>query len=139
MERLTEKHYKKNGGYFMKCSEWCEREETMCMECERSDEVVDRLGTIEGILGDNYDLDHLRELVEADRDGRCVVYQKGYPVMSHYYRDEDGLYIREVSGVVSEEEYEDSIKIPESLSAEGKKLYYEILTGDVLKGEQNGK
>ena len=43
MERLTEKHYKKNGGYFMKCSELCEREETMCMECERSNEVVDRL------------------------------------------------------------------------------------------------
>ena len=27
---------------------------------------------IEDILGDDYDLDRLRELVEADRDGRCV-------------------------------------------------------------------
>lgn len=32
-----------------------------------------RLNQIENILGDDYDLDHLRELVEADRNGRCVV------------------------------------------------------------------
>lgn len=109
MERLTEKHYKKNGGYFMKCSELCEREETMCMECERSNEVVDRLGAIEDILGDDYDLDRLRELVEADRDGRCVVYQKKYPVISYYYKEDD-RYIREVTGVVSKEEYEAALK-----------------------------
>lgn len=30
-----------------------------------------RLNAIENILGDDYDLDRLRELVEADRDGRC--------------------------------------------------------------------
>lgn len=35
--------------------------------------AVDRLAIIEDILGDDYDLDRLRELVEADRDGRCVV------------------------------------------------------------------
>ena len=35
--------------------------------------IVDRLAAIEDILGDTYDLDHLRELVEADREGRCVV------------------------------------------------------------------
>lgn len=32
-----------------------------------------RISEIEAILGDDYDLDRLRELVEADRDGRCVV------------------------------------------------------------------
>lgn len=32
-----------------------------------------RLCVIEDILGDEYDLDRLRELVEADREGRCVV------------------------------------------------------------------
>lgn len=32
-----------------------------------------RASEIEAILGDDYDLDRLRELVEADRDGRCVV------------------------------------------------------------------
>ena len=32
-----------------------------------------RLAAIEDILGDEYDLSRLHELVEADRDGRCVV------------------------------------------------------------------
>lgn len=33
----------------------------------------ERIGLIEDILGDNYDLEHLRKLVQADREGRCVV------------------------------------------------------------------
>lgn len=36
-------------------------------------EVIDRLAAIEDILGEEYDLDRLRELVQADREGRCVV------------------------------------------------------------------
>lgn len=36
-------------------------------------EIIERLADIEDSLGDDYDLDRLRELVEADRDGRCVV------------------------------------------------------------------
>lgn len=36
-------------------------------------EMRGRLKMIENILGDNYDLDRLREIVDADRDGRCVV------------------------------------------------------------------
>ena len=32
-----------------------------------------RLSSIENILGVEYDLDRLRELAEADREGRCVV------------------------------------------------------------------
>lgn len=40
--------------------------------CERMQEVVDRLYDFEDILGEDYDLDRMRELVEADRDGRCV-------------------------------------------------------------------
>lgn len=35
--------------------------------------AVDHLSAIEDILGDEYDLDRLRELVQADREGRCVV------------------------------------------------------------------
>lgn len=35
--------------------------------------AIHRLVTIEDILGDDYDLDRLREIVQADRDGRCVV------------------------------------------------------------------
>lgn len=47
-------------------------------------EDVDAVGTIEDILGDTYDLDRLRELVEADSDGRCVVLPNGG------YIDKDG-------------------------------------------------
>ena len=35
--------------------------------------AIHRLVTIEDILGDEYDLDRLRELGQADREGRCVV------------------------------------------------------------------
>lgn len=56
------------------------------MECEgvlgflwlaagQATEMRGRLKMIEDILGDNYDLDRLRELVEADReDGNCTVH-----------------------------------------------------------------
>lgn len=43
-----------------------------CMTCPIA-KAFDRLAEIENILSDNYDLDRLRELVEADGDGRCVV------------------------------------------------------------------
>lgn len=36
-------------------------------------DVIDRFAAIEDILGEEYDLDRLRELVQADREGRCVV------------------------------------------------------------------
>ena len=92
-------------------------------------EAVDRLAAIEDILGDEYDLkeldralwckkvvedafsddtraiERLRELWFADQKGHCVVFDEHYPVVSEYYRDEDGRYIRESSGVISEAEY----------------------------------
>ena len=36
-------------------------------------EAVNRLAAIEDILGDEYDFDRLRELKQADDEGRCVV------------------------------------------------------------------
>ena len=42
-----------------------------CEDCQR--EATNRLFAIENILGDEYDLDRLRELAQADREGRCVV------------------------------------------------------------------
>lgn len=36
-------------------------------------EYVDTVGVIEDILGDTYDIDRLRELVEADKSERCVI------------------------------------------------------------------
>ena len=50
--------------------EW--RVNTICGKEQRGPHV-DRLAAIEDILGEDYDIDRLRELVEADRDGRCVV------------------------------------------------------------------
>ena len=40
---------------------------------KQKESVMGRFVTIEDILGDEYDLDRLRELVQADREGRCVV------------------------------------------------------------------
>ncbi len=59
-----------NGCYDIPDAEWLE-------------ESIDRLAAIEDILGDDYDLDRLRELVEADREdaahigacGFCEYYQ----------------------------------------------------------------
>ena len=51
---------------------WCEAKNDLRNELGYS-HIWCRLNAIENILGDNYDLDHLRELVQADRDGRCVV------------------------------------------------------------------
>ncbi len=42
------------------------------------------LASIEDILGDEYDLDELREMVQAKREGRCVVRPVGG------YSDKDG-------------------------------------------------
>lgn len=35
--------------------------------------ILEHLATIEDILGDEYDLDRLRELVKADQEGRCKI------------------------------------------------------------------
>ena len=36
-------------------------------------DALERPATIEDILGDTYDIDRLRELVDADKSGRCVI------------------------------------------------------------------
>ena len=51
--------------------------------------AIHRLAAIEDILGDEYDLDRLRELAEADREGRCVVlpckiFDKVWNIAGHY-------------------------------------------------------
>lgn len=53
------------------CSEVCEREDS-CNECPIA-KAFDRLAAIENILGDSYNIDRLRELVEADKDGRIKI------------------------------------------------------------------
>ena len=63
MERLTNKNLRK------------EMENTVIIEVPWAVSAWVSLADIEDILGDDYDLDRLKELVEADRDGRCVVLQ----------------------------------------------------------------
>ena len=61
-------------------------------------DVIDRLAAIEDILGDEYDLDRLRELAQADREGRCVV----LPVKLHdklYYVDKEQVRETEVESI----------------------------------------
>lgn len=58
MERLTERL--KNGAINVK---YAILHET----------AIHRLAAIEDILGDEYDLDELKEMVQAKREGRCVV------------------------------------------------------------------
>lgn len=45
----------------------------MHLAAVQATEMRERLKPIEDILGDDYDLDRLRELIEADREGRCTV------------------------------------------------------------------
>lgn len=89
MERLTERN--KNGlAMAACCGKACEYNYVCEVggfgECRGMDDIIDRLADIEDILGDGYDLDRLRELLEADRDGRCVVLpcKIGYPVWRVY-------------------------------------------------------
>ena len=87
MDRLTERN--KNGCAMAACcGKACEFnyccEVGGFSECKGMDDIIDRLASIEDILGDEYDLDRLRELVEADRGGRCVVLPDGG------YTDKDG-------------------------------------------------
>ena len=48
-------------------------EASISFECESVGDIVRRLAAIEDILGEEYDLDELREMVQAKREGRCVV------------------------------------------------------------------
>ena len=43
-----------------------------CNDCAHG-RTAQRLAAIEDILGDEYDLDRLRELVQADREGRVEI------------------------------------------------------------------
>lgn len=70
MKRLTEYTIPETG--FSVVSE--EKYKRIMMEEKPSvEKVYNRLKKIEDILGDEYDLDELREMVQADREGRCVV------------------------------------------------------------------
>lgn len=48
-------------------------EASISFDCKSVGDIVRRLAAIEDILGDDYDLTRLGELVTADKEGRCVV------------------------------------------------------------------
>lgn len=69
MKRLT---FDGNFCDIAKCADVCEGiicEEEACSQKQ----TWERLKLIEDILGNDYDLDRLRELVQADREGRCFI------------------------------------------------------------------
>ena len=91
MERYTEKHYDGNG-YYLICSGNCET--FNCGDCGILDKIVDRLAAYEdtGLEPEDFKRtftedalliltgqllgvtpDRLRELAQADREGRCVM------------------------------------------------------------------
>ena len=77
MERLTEKHYLAEDHY-MKCSGTCHGDMD-CIDCPAFDQFVERLAAYEDIAELCGGFDRLRELAEADKDGRVVVLPcKGY-------------------------------------------------------------
>ena len=84
MKRMTSSNYNTcvNCIYSSSCSH-IKHNDPVCPERAR----YDRLAAIEDILGDEYDLERLRELAQADREGRCVVLPKDGMV---YYIEEAG-------------------------------------------------
>ena len=80
MERLTYDFciggnhcWQVKGADNLECREVCERQgDDGCKTCPIA-KAFDRFATIEDILGDEYDLDRLRELAQADREGKNVV------------------------------------------------------------------
>ena len=71
MERLTDKYRNLCISCELSIDDECDllNQGKFCANAKR----YHRLAQIEDILGDDYDLGRLKELIEADRDGRCVV------------------------------------------------------------------
>ena len=80
MERLTYDFeiggnhcWQVKGADNLECREVCERQgDNGCKTCPIA-KAFDRLAAIEDVLGDEYNLDELREMVQAKRKGRCIV------------------------------------------------------------------
>lgn len=98
MKRLTWQNYDmcQFCGEGACCEHYCDNTFPVCDDKA----IYDRLTAIEDILGEEYDLDELMEMVQAKRKGRCVV-QKFAPGSEVWIveRDEDGE-AAEVSGFV---------------------------------------
>lgn len=123
----------------LECREVCQQMEEKggCKACPIAN-AFNRLAAIENILGDDYDLDRLRELLQADREKRCFVFPK------------DGMvyYIEEACGekwIANKPIQQVTVKcgwgiasIEFSLFDTGKYFNREAAEA-VLKGKQDGK
>lgn len=72
MKRLTDKRLATPPGQWQEVT-YEEARELKEIPIPSMRELYYRLSQIEDALSDEYDLDRLRELAEADREGRCVV------------------------------------------------------------------
>ncbi len=104
--------------------------------------VWERLKSIEDILGGDYNLDRLRELVQADREGRCAILSAPMKPMVQKPNDTDVYCPRcgeTLSGGWPCPEYEDYRKMCQcpncGESIDDNKVE---LQEAALKGEQNG-
>lgn len=86
MERLTDKRMKGEGFISVDPKEY---KAFIKNEKPTGKQIYQRLLEIEDILGDDYDLDRLRELVEAGREGRCGDIKNRCAIYGK--DDEDGL------------------------------------------------
>lgn len=81
-------------------------------DLEKIHAAIEYLAEIEDILGDYYNFDRFRELMEADRDGRCVVllrkpYYKLYSGEEIYIVEDGEVYMDHVQEVdLSESDHE---------------------------------
>ena len=91
--------------------------------------AIHRLVAIEDILGDEYDLEKLNELVQAKREGRCVV----LPVRG--YTDKDGE--KALNSAMHTCFYHNNPVTRYIADAVAEKLTREA-DESALKGEQNG-
>ena len=79
MKRLT-KRIKKHSTFY-NCDITCNQ----CFNgCKVAQKVFDRLAATEDILGEEYNLDRLRELIEADREGKIPKYTIGDTVYDRF-------------------------------------------------------
>ena len=91
MERLTYDFciggnhcWQVKGADNLECREVCERQgDDGCKTCPIA-KAFDRLAAIEDILGDEYDLDELREMVQAKREGKIPKYTIGDTVYDRF-------------------------------------------------------
>ena len=100
---------------------------------KQKESVMGRLAAIEDVLGDEYDLDRLKELVEAERKKRVIIAPAIIKTMSDINRLELKIYTKDWIGVTFR--YENcAIGVAEAL----KQLGFILDAEDALKGKQDG-